>query len=1478
MTDQKAKRNNGRDHPAVAITGRPGAKALQSLRAHLPADWPCYAVNCRARRLPAGFSRLDADAESLPALASALAKAEPDRDWIIVEAGLELPELALERLARVGAADDVLAAVCALTNQDDALNPLPPGLHPGRAIDVKHVDRLVYALGRRSWFEIRAPAGCVYWRAAALAAVASAETDPIRHLRQAGWSMAAADHVFVAESNRPIEGPPGDAEDEPPAALAVLRDRVGEALQSGTAPASVAGLAAQPVLLHIAHSWGGGVERFCRDLIAADGARQHLVLAAAGDSAERSYGRVLRLYAGTQDAPVIREWRLPAPVHSIEASAPGYAAVLEQIISDFAVDQVLVSSLIGHSLEVLETGLPTAVVLHDYFPVCPALNIYFGETCRSCERDRLGRCLATNPYNRLFIDKDAKAWLRIRDAFVQRILERRIPFAVPSDSVRRHLVAIEPRLTEAAFTRIPHGLADWRDPKGPRRPAQAGRLQLVVPGRLKSGKGRDLLRRALPRLTQHVDIWLVGCGKETGEFLAQNGVHLIFDYERERLPKLLRMIQPHAGLLLSTVPETFGYTLSELWSLGVPPIACNLGAFAERIRDGDNGLLVDPDPDSLVAAVKRLCEDGGLLERLWDDVARREIQGLAAMAEGYRQLLPPPETPPCRYRLNAPGPDLLVEQALRAELASANRELARQTRQLKEADRELLRRASWAKRTEKELEERTRWARSLQADLERERHRVLERQDRIETLTRQLQEARAAHRAAEAAYREVIASRSWRWTAPLRAATIRLRRIRDALRFRWLSITMLARRVARSLRVRGLTDTLRRIRHQRPVAARKVTRPTPPLPEPGPLTVASADQPRASIVIPVYNNSRLTFACLASIAKHAGDVPFEVIVVDDASSDDTQAVLAGVEGVRVLRNDTNVGFIDTCNRGATEARGEYLVFLNNDTTVTEGWLTALLDTFDRVSDAGLVGARLIYPDGRLQEAGGIVFSDGSGWNYGRGDDPDRPEYCFLREADYCSGACIAIRRELFAELDGFDTRYRPAYYEDTDLAFRVRGKGHRVLYQPECVVIHHEGASSGTATSSGIKRYQVLNQEKFRQRWAEALAQHPASGSDLYRARQHRLNGRVLIVDALVPEPDQDSGSLRMNNLIRVLLKMGYGVTFLPGNLTALQPYTSNLQQMGVEVLYLPGVSSPPEWLARHGRHFDAVWLCRHYVAVNFIRLVRRHCPNARVLFDTIDLHYLRERRQAELENSDALMRTAERTRREELGVARAADVTLVVSPFEKDVLAREAPDLEVAVLSNIHQVPGRRTGFAQRRDIWFVGGFQHPPNVDAVRWFCADVLPLVRSRLPALTFHIVGSKMPPEVERLAGEGVRVHGFVPDVSAFLEGCRLSVAPLRYGAGVKGKVNMAMAHGQPVVATSTAVEGMNVRPGADALVADDADAFADAVVHAYEDEALWLRLSDNGLENVRRYFSFEAARDALSGLLAHAGDRSHKAVS
>jgi GT2 family glycosyltransferase len=637
------------------------------------------------------------------------------------------------------------------------------------------------------------------------------------------------------------------------------------------------------------------------------------------------------------------------------------------------------------------------------------------------------------------------------------------------------------------------------------------------------------------------------------------------------------------------------------------------------------------------------------------------------------------------------------------------------------------------------------------------------------------------------------------------------------------------------------------------------------------------DQVDVSIIIPVFNHFPDTLACLESIAQFTRGRSFEVIVVDDASTDETPELARRIAGLVWLRNDQNLGFVGSCNRGAALARGDFLVFLNNDTVVTPGWLEALARTFRDMPDTGLAGAKLVYPDGRLQEAGSVIWRDASGHNYGKFDDAGHPRYNFTREVDYCSGACVMVPRALFQALGGFDTHFAPAYYEDTDLAFKIRHAGHKVIYQPMAKITHHEGLTSGRSLESGVKSYQRVNQTKFRERWNLRLDSHPPEpphGADLNRYTRNldlASRGHILVIDHRLPTPDRDGGSIRIMELIRGIRRRGHHVTFIPDNLIVSTPYLEDLQLIGVEVIHQAYYRSVLEYLKQNGRDFNLAIISRLDIAARHMTAVRRFAPQAKIVFDTVDLHFLRNEREAQLTQDQSLMSEAARRKQQELRLAVRADLTLVVSPIEKAILEKECPGIDVRVLPTIFPFEEIDTpGFDGRKDIIFIGGFQHPPNADAVLYFAREVFPRVRSRLPDVVFQVVGPDAPPEVLELASPCTQILGYVPDVRPFFDRARVSVAPIRFGAGVKGKVNQSMAFGVPTVVTSIAAEGMYLVHERDAMIADDPDSFADAVVRLWTSRELWESVSTHGRRSLREHFSVEAAAKPIDELLQWTG--------
>lgn len=639
-----------------------------------------------------------------------------------------------------------------------------------------------------------------------------------------------------------------------------------------------------------------------------------------------------------------------------------------------------------------------------------------------------------------------------------------------------------------------------------------------------------------------------------------------------------------------------------------------------------------------------------------------------------------------------------------------------------------------------------------------------------------------------------------------------------------------------------------------------------------------AEQPRVTVVIPTFNHSDDVVRCVESIAASGDRTPFNIVVVDDSSASGEVDVMRAIPGIRVLSLPSNVGFSGACTAGIEASDTEFLLLLNNDTEVLPGWLDSMVATMDSRQNVGVVGSMILRADFRLQEAGAIMWSDGCGTHYGSGSSPTEGFVRYGREVDYCSGASLLVRRTVWDQVGGFDPALEPAYYEDTDLCFAVREAGYAVWYEPSSRVLHREGSSHGRG-HYGLKRQQIVNRNEFVSKWVHELRSEakPDSMSDwlLVGGRDRRANGHVLVCDHQELDPNSDSGSVRMNEILMALVDRGNIVHFYADGPLRNPTWMDSISAHGVEVLR--NGSSLESFLLSHREMLDLVLVSRPGVMADVLSSLILYAPNTPIAYDMVDSHALRLRRKAGLTGLKEDELIADFVAAVEKRAIRTADVVIAVSEVDLEyahsvIGANRARSL---IVSNVHRRMGEGKPFGERSGLLFVGGFQHDPNVDAAKYLVNEIFPKIREQIEDVELRIVGSNVTHDVRNLDGDGVIIEGWVEDLEPVYASTRVVVAPLRYGAGVKGKIGEAMSHHVPVVTTVVGAEGMNLQVGKEILVAETPEAFAAAVVDVYTNESRWRELSREGSEAVEQNLGVRALVRALDNLFKFTEDvRSH----
>jgi GT2 family glycosyltransferase len=630
-----------------------------------------------------------------------------------------------------------------------------------------------------------------------------------------------------------------------------------------------------------------------------------------------------------------------------------------------------------------------------------------------------------------------------------------------------------------------------------------------------------------------------------------------------------------------------------------------------------------------------------------------------------------------------------------------------------------------------------------------------------------------------------------------------------------------------------------------------------------------------TIIIPAYNNFVEVAVCIESIASFASSTNYSIIVADDASPDFNFSVFGVLPGVRVVRNSTNCGYIENVNRAAAGISTPYLLSLNQDIVVCPGWLDEMVAEMERDARNAIVGPRVLDHEFKILEAGALIFQDAHAMHRGRRSVPDTPRFAYSRNVDYVSGCALLIRTDIWEALGGLDMHYKPAYYDDVDLCLRAHALGLRVRYAPLSCVIHFEGTSMGKDPSdqSSLKSFQLINQNKIAAVHQEVLSTH----TDIHKKEQldsHFSDGKKIVcVFDTMPHANRDGGSIDFELTVQYLVDLGFQVAAVFAR--AVSPQDTLLWR--ASGVLCEQLSSP------YGRQIvseaDMIFSFGTMVGV---RLSKEDLSGKKWIHHTSDIATRRLQAMNEI-LKDQQSVSAEASRwfigmpRDEKQMWEIEKPTL---EGPTTTLFVTEQDLQYAInngaIGNFVHFPIFRgapdtsqfSSPLSQKTVGFVGSMTHSPNSDAVEYFLRDIWPSIYQQVPTARFLIWGSGIKPgqSAEWSTKPGVEVRGWFANWEEVAAQTRVFVSPLRFGAGLKGKVVSSLIHGRPVIGTSTSFEGFDTSFLSDKVATDDPRLLINSTIEVLQSDDAYTHALQLGLAGIGSQFSRSREVERLSKLI------------
>lgn len=625
------------------------------------------------------------------------------------------------------------------------------------------------------------------------------------------------------------------------------------------------------------------------------------------------------------------------------------------------------------------------------------------------------------------------------------------------------------------------------------------------------------------------------------------------------------------------------------------------------------------------------------------------------------------------------------------------------------------------------------------------------------------------------------------------------------------------------------------------------------------------DAPLVSIIILVNNDNKYIFNCISSIINTKTSICYEIIINYLSNNENNlikKQYFKNLSNIKVLKFKKYKNFLMNYNRAVKFSKGKYILFLRDNTRVHKDWLDSLIRLIESNKKIGMVGSKIIYPNGTLEEAGGIVWNNGEFLNLGKGNDIDLSEYDYVREVDYLSLKSIIIKKSFWKRFGGFNEKILSINYNEIDFAFKIRKNGYKVMYQPKSIVEYCIGNKNITFIS---KINEETSKKIFVEKWKNELKYQFKKGN-IFMAKDRCFNKkRIFVIDRYVPNFDKDAGSRCSFMYLNIFQEIGFQVTFLPSDLKKREPYTSILQQKGIEVLYGNKFdkNSLEKWIKNKLKYFKYIYLQRPDISIKYIDLIKKYNSN-KIIYFAHDLHYIRLSRKYNITHEIKFYFRSKKFQKIEMEIFSKVDVIYVVGNYEYKILKEQ---LKNKIIRNIplyfyeNHFKNIEKNFSKRKDLIFVGGM-HDTNRDAVMWFSKEVYPIIIKKYPNIVWHIVTNKID-YIKNLESKNVKIEINLSDekLHSLYQKCRLAIAPLRFGAGVKGKVVEAAYNQIPMVTTPIGAEGIDNSVGS-FIIANTSEKMAEIISNLYADFKKLKKMSDSGKILIDKYFSKVIAKKII----------------